>query len=119
MTTFDDDSPSVLVKTYLRPSTYRELYGHGQRRGATVGELLSKLADASIRPAERIVDRAPVADRKQPVQLSLEDRRELARLRFEEDVSPLELADRFGVSRATVGNILREARYAAAGGGAS
>lgn len=42
------EEPSVPVRTFLRPSVYRELMKHGQVRGKTVAELLSMLADASL-----------------------------------------------------------------------
>jgi len=47
-----DAPPSVLVKTFLRPYTYRQLTGHAAQRGLTLSELLSLLADASLRPVD-------------------------------------------------------------------
>jgi len=47
-----DAPPSVLVKTFLRPYTYRQLTGHAAQRGLTLSELLSLLADASLQPVD-------------------------------------------------------------------
>lgn len=46
------DDPCVQVRTWLRPSTFRQLTGHAVNRGLTLDQLLSKLADASLRPTE-------------------------------------------------------------------
>lgn len=46
----DDDSPCVLVRADLRPSTYRAFAAEAAARGngATVASLLSELADRAI-----------------------------------------------------------------------
>lgn len=50
------DEPSVPIKTWLRPSTYRQFVAHAAQRRITVGELLSRLADASLKPIERTAE---------------------------------------------------------------
>lgn len=47
------DDPIVPVKAWLRPWTFRQLTAHAVTRGITVGELLSRLADASLQPVEK------------------------------------------------------------------
>lgn len=56
----------VPVKTWLTPDVHRELLGHAQLRGVTVGELLTQLAERSLRPQPRytrITDRMIEATR--------------------------------------------------------
>lgn len=48
-----NDAPAVPVHTWLRTSTYRQLAAHGAQRGLTVPELLSRLADASLKPVKQ------------------------------------------------------------------
>lgn len=62
-----DDSPAVLVRTVLRPSTYKEFARHAKELHLEVGDLLSRLADRAVgtapvtapAPAAVAVDRAP------------------------------------------------------------
>lgn len=46
------DGPVVPVKTFLRPSTYKQLTGHAANRGMKLPMLLSLLADASLKPID-------------------------------------------------------------------
>jgi hypothetical protein len=49
----DQDSPCVLVRVDLRPSTYRAFATHARDAGTTIGVLLSQLADKALKPAPR------------------------------------------------------------------
>lgn len=46
----DIDSPCVLTKTLLRPSTYRVFRAKAEQMGTTVDVLLSRMADAAVKP---------------------------------------------------------------------
>lgn len=46
------DEPCVPVKALLRPSTYRVFAGHAKAMGLEVGDLLSRLADRAVKPAD-------------------------------------------------------------------
>lgn len=44
------EEPVVPVRVLLRPSAFRQLLAHADKRDTTVGALLSLLADASLKP---------------------------------------------------------------------
>ncbi len=44
----DDDSPAVLVRAVLRPSTYKAFARHAKELHLEVGDLLSRLADRAV-----------------------------------------------------------------------
>jgi len=97
-----DAPPSVPVKTFLRPSTYRQLTGHAAQRGMTVAELVSKLADASLKPVPK---RKRV--HKPHVFLDNTQRAEVREL-VARGHHPANVAALFEVSEGTVKNILKE-----------
>ncbi|MDF2576180.1 MAG: hypothetical protein K0S05_3092 [Agromyces sp.] len=86
MTFIDEDAPCVLVRTDLRPSTFRAFEAEAKRRKVTVAELLSTLADAAVRRR-----RKPAADFD-------------ARIRAlnEEGLSDNRIAKCLGISQSTV-----------------
>jgi len=43
------DDPCVLVRTDLRPSTFKRISEVARDRGIAPGELLSRIADAAVR----------------------------------------------------------------------
>lgn len=47
----DDDSPAVLVRAVLRPSTYKAFARHAKELHIEVGDLLSRLADRAVNTA--------------------------------------------------------------------
>ena len=67
------DDPCVPVRTWLRPSTYRELTGHARRRGVSLDLLLSKLADASLHPVDWPGDQTVKPTRKPRRVLTADD----------------------------------------------
>lgn len=62
-----DAPPSVLVKTFLRPYTYRQLTAHAATRGITLDVLLSRLADASLHPVKKPSARRVAADHDEQI----------------------------------------------------
>ena len=53
------DEPCVPVKALLRPSTYRVFAGHAKAMGLEVGDLLSRLADRAVKPADLATEPKP------------------------------------------------------------
>lgn len=47
-----DDGTCITVRSSLRPSTYKVFARHAKELGIEVGDLLSRLADRSVKPAE-------------------------------------------------------------------
>jgi len=113
------DDPCVPVRTMLRPSTFRQLAGHAALRGMTVAEIVSKLADASLKPVEFPKPRVATPSgmqvftekgkkrHKKHVRLGTAQRAEVRRL-LAEGAAPAALAELFEVSRSTIANIEKE-----------
>lgn len=99
----DMDAPCVVVKTMLRPSTYRDLRGHAAVRGVDVGELLSRLADASLHRDPEMVQNG------QPRKLTDVQVTEMLALRSTGRWSQSALAKRFGVSQPTISRLCSDA----------
>lgn len=99
-----DDQPAVPVRTLLRPSTYRELTAHAALRRLTLAELLSKLADASLHPIDMPKPQTP---RRRYTRLGATDREQVRR-RAAHGEKHTTLAHVYGVSVATIGNIVKE-----------
>ncbi|WP_374978124.1 RNA polymerase sigma factor [Microbacterium trichothecenolyticum] len=122
------DDPAVPIRSLLRPSTFQVFERQAKRSGTTVGEMLSRLADAAVvrppapavsapEPVEAPADPEPIPSpqkptraRKASVQLTDEQRLEVVRLRSKENLTHQQIADTFGVHYQTVRNILRDAR---------
>ena len=100
-----NDDPVVQVKTWLRPSTFRELTGHARRRGMDLALLLSKLADASLHPVEvapeRTVSEPTPTGRKRRRVLTADDWAEAQAMR-DAGATLTAIGERFDVSPATV-----------------
>lgn len=119
------DAPVVPVKTFLRPSTYKQLTGHAANRGMSLPNLLSLLADAALKPVEWpkpredtpapvvVAEPMPGSDvaeglRKPHVRLDQEQRAQVAAMYATGAWSKAQLGIKFRVSQATIANILRE-----------
>ncbi len=63
----DDNAPCVLVRTTLRPSTWRVLARFAKENDCEVGAVLSILADRAVLPRERLrAEPKPVGAVRQP-----------------------------------------------------
>ncbi|MEQ6899271.1 hypothetical protein [Microbacterium sp. KR10-403] len=96
------DAPCVQVRTWLRPSTFRQLTGHAANRGLTLGELISKLADAALRPTEIPPERtaATSTGRKRRRSLTADERAQAQMMRDAGDTLAT-IAEYFDISVAS------------------
>lgn len=94
------DDPCVPVRTWLRPSTYRELTGHARRRGMNLDVLLSKLADASLHPVDWPGDQTVKPTRK-PRRVLTADELEQAQAMRGAGETLAAIAERFDISVAS------------------
>lgn len=101
------DLPCVLVKTLLRPSTYAVFRRKAAELGVGVDVVLSRVADASVRPANSAPPAPVEAERGERVRSgrrrSLSDERiaQMRELRETGTWSFTDLASSFGVGLAT------------------
>lgn len=94
-----DDTPCVLVRADLRPSTYQVLTAAAKDRGMTVGDLLSRLAD-------KATAKAPQPARKKYVRVTPELEARIRALHAD-GLTDSSIARRIGISQ---GSASRHAR---------